>query len=132
MLSHLAYRHLQGQGGNLCLDIRGVDVTKKIEAGNMWIDSELGRNCGGDFTCPAPYTCMAVGRTRDAQGHAMIQHVNMNNGITGYDNLGQALLTVFVAVTLEGWVDVMYLYQDTYSWWISTIFHVLMVRQLIN
>ena len=102
----------------------------------MWIPHEDGRNCGGDYQCPSPYSCMAVGRTRDVptadnpNGKAIIQHVNMNNGITGYDNLGQSLLTVFVAVTLEGWVDVMYLYQDTYSWWISTIFHVLMVRQI--
>lgn len=133
VFSVLGMELFQGQGGNLCLDVRNVDVTKPIGAGNMWIPHEDGRNCGGDYQCPSPYSCMAVGRTRDVptadnpNGKAIIQHVNMNNGITGYDNLGQSLLTVFVAVTLEGWVDVMYLYQDTYSWWISTIFHVLMV-----
>ena len=37
------------------------------------------------------------------------------------------MLAVFVATTLEGWVDNMYLYQDTYNWWVSTIYHVMMV-----
>ena len=51
----------------------------------------------------------------------------MNGGITGYDNIGQSMLTVFVSVTLEGWVDVMYLYQDTYSWGVSSIYHILLI-----
>lgn len=28
---------------------------------------------------------------------------NRNNGVTGFDNIGIATLTVFVATTLEGW-----------------------------
>ena len=45
----------------------------------------------------------------------------------GYDNLAQAMLSTFVSVTLEGWVDVMYLYQDTNNWWVSTIYHIFLV-----
>ena len=33
---------------------------------------------------------------------------NPNFGFTGFDNIGQAFLTIFTSITLEGWVDVMY------------------------
>jgi hypothetical protein len=139
VFSVLGMELFQGQGGYRCLDMTNYDSTKpesfvvmpldllNPDTGKIFTGIE-DRHCGGDFECPAPYTCMAVGRTRaSSPGQAIIKHQNMNNGITGYDNIGQAFLTVFVAVTLEGWVDVMYLYQDTYNWWASTIFHVMMV-----
>ena len=31
-----------------------------------------------------------------------------NDGITNFDNIGLAMLTVFQCVTLEGWTDMMY------------------------
>ena len=31
-----------------------------------------------------------------------------NSGITNFDNIGLACLTVFQCITLEGWTDVMY------------------------
>ncbi|XP_022081221.1 voltage-dependent L-type calcium channel subunit alpha-1D-like [Acanthaster planci] len=41
-----------------------------------------------------------------------------NEGITNFDNIGQAMLTVFQCITMEGWTDV--LYNVNYaieSWW---------------
>nr|QSV39147.1 voltage-dependent calcium channel L type alpha-1 [Meloidogyne graminicola] len=35
-----------------------------------------------------------------------------NNGITNFDNIGLAMLTVFQCVSLEGWTDVMYWVND--------------------
>lgn len=48
-------------------------------------------------------------------------------GIPGFDNVGQALLTVFQILTLESWVYLMYNYYDTGNGIISIIFFVLVV-----
>jgi voltage-dependent calcium channel L type alpha-1D len=34
--------------------------------------------------------------------------VGPNNGITNFDNIGLAMLTVFQCITMEAWTDVMY------------------------
>ena len=43
-----------------------------------------------------------------------------NFGITNFDNFFVSMLTVFQCVTLEGWTDVLYWYQDamgaTWQW----------------
>jgi hypothetical protein len=33
---------------------------------------------------------------------------NMNRGVTSFDNIGVAMLTVFQCLTLEGWTDIWY------------------------
>ena len=38
--------------------------------------------------------------------------VGPNEGVTGFDNILQAMLTVFQCITLEGWTDVLYWTQD--------------------
>ena len=83
--------------------------------------------------CPPP-TEVGEGRYTSCASTQECRFYGTNpvDGTISFDNILSALMTIFQCVTLEGWVDVMYLYQDTYSWWISTIFHVLMVRQLIN
>ena len=35
-----------------------------------------------------------------------------NYGITSFDNIGHAMLTVFVCITMEGWTDVLYYAND--------------------
>ncbi|XP_047037317.1 muscle calcium channel subunit alpha-1-like isoform X2 [Helicoverpa zea] len=51
----------------------------------------------GDFgyKCPENYVCRG-----DWPG--------INYGITNFDNIGYAMLTVFQCITLEGWTDIMY------------------------
>lgn len=46
--------------------------------------------------------------------------------MTSFDTLPHAFLTIFVAITLEGWVDVMYMIQDAHGYLIPTIFFVLL------
>ena len=36
-----------------------------------------------------------------------------NNGITSFDNIFYAMLTVFQCITMEGWTDVMYYVSNT-------------------
>ena len=50
--------------------------------------------CGG-FKCPSTDYCGA--------------HIeNPNMGVTSFDNVLVSFLTIFQAITLEGWVDIMY------------------------
>ena len=48
-------------------------------------------------------------------------------GIPGFDNVGQALVTIFQILTLESWVYLMYNYSDTGMAEISVFFFVLVV-----
>src|SRR5437868_259693 len=74
--------------------------------GEMMDDPE---NCGGGFMCKMDdeeedvYVCRQYWE-------------GPNHGITNFDNIGLAMLTVFQCISLEGWTEVMY--------WVSQIFNV--------
>ena len=34
----------------------------------------------------------------------------LNYGVTNFDNLGSAFITIFQCITMEGWTTVMYIY----------------------
>ncbi|CAE8644751.1 unnamed protein product, partial [Polarella glacialis] len=44
-----------------------------------------------------------------------------------FDHFGGALLTIFQCMTVEGWTDVMYMMQDGYGYWISTIYFFVLI-----
>ena len=58
--------------------------------------------CGGIFHCPNGTECR--GEWEGPQW-----------GITCFDNFGQAMLTVFQCITLEGWTDMLYWVGSTIS-----------------
>jgi hypothetical protein len=70
-----------------------------IQTGMMHPDDLL---CSGGYPCPGGYFC---GKTTG----------NPNHGVTNFDNLLYAFLTVFQCVTLEGWSDVMVMVWRGYS-----------------
>ena len=47
------------------------------------------------------------------QYDAVYENEQIFYGIIGFDNFGQALLTVFQVCTLEGWSNLMYNYADS-------------------
>ena len=51
--------------------------------------------CGGNFKCPNGTECREYWE-------------GPQWGITCFDNFGQAMLTVFQCITLEGWTDMLY------------------------
>nr|QQY02590.1 voltage-dependent R-type calcium channel subunit alpha-1E [Cryptocotyle lingua] len=53
----------------------------------------------GAFVCPENYTCKGFWE-------------GPNYGITSFDNIGFAMLTVFQCITMEGWMDVLYYTDD--------------------
>merc|ERR1719350_1925813 len=56
--------------------------------------------CGGFYECPEGTVC-----DYDWEGPQY--------GITNFDNIGQAMLTVFQCITLEGWTDMLYWIHDS-------------------
>ena len=41
--------------------------------------------------------------------------LNPNNDVTNFDNIFWSLLNVFQCITLEGWSDIMVMYQKAYT-----------------
>lgn len=100
----------------------------------------VGRRCGGAYDCPASWTCRISGiRPVISNKHSTTwgglalskyfgnDYANPNFGMTHYDNIGHALLNIFVAVTLEGWVDQMYWLEDSYGSYAPPIFFILLI-----
>lgn len=50
-----------------------------------------------------------------------------NDGITSFNNIGLALLTVFQCLTMEGWTDVYYLTNDAKGVWLNWLYFVPLV-----
>jgi len=70
--------------------------------------------CGGIFTCPNGTECR-----EEWEGPQW--------GITCFDNFGQAMLTVFQCITLEGWTDMLYWIHDSQGCTWQFIYFVTMV-----
>ena len=82
-------------------------------------DAALSRYCSLEpenfgRSCPGNTTCVATDN-------------NPNVGLTSFDNLATAFLTIFTCITLEGWTDVMYGIQDTSSGYTALYFIFLVV-----
>eukprot|EP00939_MAST-03C_sp_MAST-3C-sp1_P002275 g2275.t1 len=84
------------------------------DSGKLVTDGDdAGYACGGSFTCDAERFC----------GYNI---ENPNGGVTSFDNIFVAFLTIFQAITLEGWVDIMYWGMDSVSPW-TWIYFILMI-----
>jgi len=51
-----------------------------------------------------------------------INNSDFNWGLTNFDNLGQAFLTIFQSITGEGWSSILYVYWNSYNALFSSIF----------
>jgi len=49
---------------------------------------------------------------------------DLNWGITNFDNIGSAFLTIFQCITMEGWTQIMYIYMDAYIDWFVVIYYI--------
>ncbi|THD27891.1 Voltage dependent calcium channel [Fasciola hepatica] len=65
----------------------------------------------GAFSCPPNYTCKGYWE-------------GPNYGITSFDNIGYAMLTVFQCITLEGWTDVLYMTNRAYGPRVNVIYFI--------
>ena len=69
--------------------------------GDLLIDGGDEVLCGATV-CPVGFYC---GKTT----------LNPNNDVTNFDNIFWALLNVFQCVTMEGWSEIMVMYQKAYT-----------------
>ncbi len=79
------------------------------------------------MACGSLYEAMKSGYniTVPLNRDSAIQQLNW--GITNFDNIGTAFLTIFQVSTLEGWSKIMYMIQDAYSFWIGGLYFSLCV-----
>jgi hypothetical protein len=85
-----------------------------------------GGSKGGGWTCPSSPQQPAAA---DAAPYGMFcaRFDNPNDGMTSFDNVVWAWLTIFQCITQEGWTDVMFWLQDAVSPWVLVYFVVLIV-----
>ena len=76
--------------------------------GNVLVVDEDEVICGYDV-CPPDYYCGK--RT-----------LNPNSDVTNFDNIFWSLLNVFQCITLEGWSEIMVMYQKAYTPWVIFFF----------
>ena len=81
-----------------------------IEDGGLFYDEEGNEViCGDVASCEDGYFC----------GKRIL---NPNYDVTNFDNIFWAMLVIFQCVTLEGWSDVMVLYQKVYHYYVFLFF----------
>ena len=51
----------------------------------------------------------------------------LNYNLINFDNIGKAFLTIFQCITMEGWTQIMNMYQDAYHDWFIALFFILCV-----
>ena len=59
-------------------------------------------------------------------GQMCLKGENPNYGITHFDNIVHAWLTIFQCITLEGWTPIMYMCMDAVTGW-SVVYFILLV-----
>lgn len=59
---------------------------------------------GDPHPCGTGFSCWEWNDNTQCRG----EWEGPNNGITNFDNIGLAMLTVFQCITMEGWTDILY------------------------
>ncbi|KAM7539608.1 hypothetical protein Aperf_G00000039296 [Anoplocephala perfoliata] len=103
-----------------CFDERNPDIlpdsipnSRSLVPCNIGNESSKGffNAAHGSFRCPSGYICKGYWE-------------GPNFGITSFDNIGYAMLTVFQCITMEGWTEVMYLTFDAVGDRFSSLYFV--------
>ena len=116
---------VQNFGGELYKQCR---LTEKPENGVWPVDFEITRLCGGDYECPNGRTCghpqtYDIARSDDY----VYNNTLIDYGIIHFDNIGNAMLSIFQVITLEGWTKLMYNLMDSSSSYMSIILFISLV-----
>ena len=114
--------------------------TKYPEDGDWKVVDNDDRLCGSFHTCEIACGSLYELNLKDENGVMREYHIDKsipldrdssersrNFGITNFDGIGEAYLTIFQATTLEGWSEIMIMMQDSYNIYISTTFFIICV-----
>ena len=85
-------------------------------------DEQCFKYSGLNYTCGLPSTFDIPVSSDNPEEEELIQW-----NIINFDNFGNSMRSIFVAITLEGWVNMMYNYSDANSPVLSAIFFILLV-----
>ncbi|TMW67789.1 hypothetical protein Poli38472_007461 [Pythium oligandrum] len=84
--------------------------------------------CSEETTCGADYDTYGNPRFRNARVmDAALHNVAFNWGYSNFDNIGAAVLTIFQAITLEGWTVDMYMVMDASDPLVGSIFFLILI-----
>ena len=53
--------------------------------------------------------------------------VELDYGLVSFDNVPQAILTIFQCISLEGWTKMMYYYSDAYNPWLTHFYFISLI-----
>merc|ERR1719261_216267 len=101
--------------------------TKVYPVGGAWPLADPAQMCGYAACEGDSSESRVCGNEREAIAAGNMTTMSpwpedFNFGITTFDNMGRATLTIFQCITMEGWTPVMYNVQDAYSPWASVYF----------
>lgn len=48
----------------------------------------------------------------------------LNYGVTNFDNIASAFLTIFQCITMEGWTKIMNIYEDAFTSWFVDLYFI--------
>lgn len=111
--------------------------TKYPENGEWKIQENSGLICGGPNYCDVVCGSLFELELVNPDGIKQFYHINnsvdlykdsknqdLNYGITNFDNLSSAYLTIFQCTTLEGWSHIMNIIKDGYNELTTIIFFI--------
>lgn len=52
---------------------------------------------------------------------------NLNWGVTNFDNIASAFLTIFQVTTMEGWTNIMHIYQNSFSKYVTPLYFIFLL-----
>lgn len=116
-LESIKYTVPPSEEGQICSGRMSDEITWSIEEG---VIVPNGGTDGFGRACPSA-------STEYPYGLFCTKHENPNFGITSFDNILWAWLTIFQCISLEGWTDIMYGIQDASTPWVWVYFTVLIV-----
>lgn len=117
VFSILGVQLFQGLMRNRCQDPRTGELwTADLNGGDPYIctiapDNGMNTCLPGDIGDGAANytTCVAEGE-------------NPNNGVLSFDDIFHAFTVIFLVISMEGWVEVMYAVQDAFSFYVFVYF----------
>ena len=100
-------------------------AVKSLERAYLLADEMIFEGDGGSPCFPGPPDTAPMGSfTCDPETSVCLEKWHGPNfGITSFDNIGLAMLTVFQCVSMEGWTPILYAVSKILIFFIDQIFH---------
>lgn len=83
--------------------------------------------CASNRYCGSLAVASRAGLLPDIDIYRDTDIEDLNFGISNFNNLGYAFLTIFQTITLEGWIDITNIYRSAFTPWMVIIYFILCV-----